>query len=67
MSDENNLKIRIESQILAAKIASQVMKEDGVDIRQDLEQAFYEAFTEQGMSEEKFWASLDDDDDSEIG
>jgi len=47
MSDENNLNIRIESQILATKIASQVLKEDGVDIRQDLEQAFYEAFTGQ--------------------
>ena len=58
---DDYLKIVIEAHVMAAKVASQVLKEDGVDIRQDLEQAFYEAFTGQTVPLESLW----DDDDTE--
>ncbi|MCU0464262.1 MAG: hypothetical protein MUF38_06805 [Anaerolineae bacterium] len=48
---------------MAAKVAAQVLEENGVDIRDNLEEAFYQMFTRETVSIEELWASLDDDDE----
>lgn len=45
----------VKSKILAAKVATQVMEEDGVDIRDELEEAFYEVFTGKTVPLESLW------------
>jgi hypothetical protein len=51
----------VKSKILAAKVATHVWDDDGMDIRDSLEQSFYEALTGQTVPLAKLWEADEDD------
>jgi Arc/MetJ-type ribon-helix-helix transcriptional regulator len=55
ISVSDYLKVVIEAKWLASKVGAQVLDEDGVDIRENLEESFYQALTGQIVPLESLW------------